>query len=293
VPNITVDLNELASGGVLIASDELVSVNGVASEKQLISSIPLGIFNNDQGWTSSGGSMNSFNVQANGGTQVAVSEAEELNFINGTEMTAVVVNQTNPTVTFNHTAHATTDINTSGANIVDVITTNSTGHITAMSTRLLTAGDISAATDSHTHTTITTTDESIDTTTFPLFVNSGSNGVNQQPKTGGNLTFNSSSGALSATIINSTSDVRLKAVLNWDSPSFELKAIKYDWKDGVSGKSHYGYSAQDAQKVLPQSVTKNYKGELSVNYAMVHTVKIAQLEAEIANLKELVKGLIK
>ena len=42
--------------------------------------------------------MSSFNVQSNTGTQVAVSNAEELNFINGTNTTATVTNQTNPTV---------------------------------------------------------------------------------------------------------------------------------------------------------------------------------------------------
>ena len=43
----------------------------------------------------------SFDVQENGGTQIAITTGENLNFINGSGTTAVVVNQTNPTVTFN------------------------------------------------------------------------------------------------------------------------------------------------------------------------------------------------
>ena len=48
--------------------------------------------------------MSSFNVQANAGTQVAVTNAEELNFITGKGTTPTVVNQTNPTVQINLTA---------------------------------------------------------------------------------------------------------------------------------------------------------------------------------------------
>ena len=49
-PSITLDCNELAAGGALVATDKLVAVNGTASQTQLISSIPLSIFNNDSNW---------------------------------------------------------------------------------------------------------------------------------------------------------------------------------------------------------------------------------------------------
>jgi hypothetical protein len=192
---LALDLGELTVGGTLIAGDYLIAENGGADHRQLISSIPLSIFNNNSSWTSNvgtvtsvaagnglnftsitgsgsvtmgtpgtltgstsngvtatshthaitttgtgsivaavspaltgtptaptaaaginttqiattsyvrgeivaagGGTMSSFNVQSNGGTQVAVSDAEELNFISGTNTTATVTNQTNPTV---------------------------------------------------------------------------------------------------------------------------------------------------------------------------------------------------
>tara|TARA_R110000765_G_scaffold8446_3_gene27237 strand:- start:2932 stop:4617 length:1686 start_codon:yes stop_codon:yes gene_type:complete len=43
---------------------------------------------------------------------------------------------------YSHPAYASTNINTSGATIVDIITTNSTGHVTALGTRTLTLADL-------------------------------------------------------------------------------------------------------------------------------------------------------
>ena len=54
---VTLDLNELGAGGTLVGTDSLVAVNGTVSNKQLISSIPLSIFNNNAGWTSNAGDI--------------------------------------------------------------------------------------------------------------------------------------------------------------------------------------------------------------------------------------------
>ena len=50
---LSLDLNELAVGGTLVATDSLVAVNGGINNKQLISSIPLSIFNNNAGFITS------------------------------------------------------------------------------------------------------------------------------------------------------------------------------------------------------------------------------------------------
>jgi len=81
-------------------------------------------------------SMSSFNVQANGGTQIAVTNAEELNFINGTNTSVTITNQTNPTVQVNVTGtvpSATTASNitinsfdTGDTNMPLLLTANST-----------------------------------------------------------------------------------------------------------------------------------------------------------------------
>ena len=55
----SLDFSELAVGGTLIATDYLIAENGGVENRQLISSIPLGIFNNDQGWTSNAGTVTS------------------------------------------------------------------------------------------------------------------------------------------------------------------------------------------------------------------------------------------
>ena len=54
---LTLDLNELGAGGTLVGTDSLVAVNGTVNSKQLISSIPLSIFNNNAGWTSNVGDI--------------------------------------------------------------------------------------------------------------------------------------------------------------------------------------------------------------------------------------------
>jgi len=50
--NIDLDLNEISAGGTLIGTDKLIAVNGTANATQVISSIPLSIFDNDANFTS-------------------------------------------------------------------------------------------------------------------------------------------------------------------------------------------------------------------------------------------------
>jgi len=54
---LNLDLGELATGGTLIATDYLIAENGGVDNRQLISSIPLSIFNNNAGWTSNTGDI--------------------------------------------------------------------------------------------------------------------------------------------------------------------------------------------------------------------------------------------
>lgn len=48
-PTLTLDVNDLAVGGTLVAGDWLIASNATVSNRQLISAIPLSIFNNDLG----------------------------------------------------------------------------------------------------------------------------------------------------------------------------------------------------------------------------------------------------
>ena len=81
-PNITLDLDEVNNSGTLIAGDKLVTVDGTATTKTVISGIPLSIFNNDSGWTSNVGDITSVGAAlglSGGGTSGSVSLALDLN----------------------------------------------------------------------------------------------------------------------------------------------------------------------------------------------------------------------
>jgi hypothetical protein len=69
------DGNSLSASGTLIGTDDLVVVDGTASRKTQISTIPLSIFNNDAGWTSNTGDITGVtagNGLTGGGTSGAV-----------------------------------------------------------------------------------------------------------------------------------------------------------------------------------------------------------------------------
>ena len=74
-PDLSFDASELVLGSVLISSDHLVAANGGVSNRQIIDSIPLGIFNNDQGWTSNAGDITRVNITAGSGLTGSVNTA--------------------------------------------------------------------------------------------------------------------------------------------------------------------------------------------------------------------------
>ena len=88
-----------------------------------------------------------------------------------------------------------------------------------------------------------------------------------------------------------TSDKRIKKELIDNPTSVNIENVKPKLyiKDG---KEELGYYAQDLQSILPSSVTEGKDGFLSLSYTQVHTAKIANLEREITELKQLVKDLI-
>ena len=74
-PTITLDLAELQLGNTLIATDHLIASNAGVNRRQLISSVPLGIFNNDQGWTTNVGDITAVNITAGTGLSGSVNTA--------------------------------------------------------------------------------------------------------------------------------------------------------------------------------------------------------------------------
>lgn len=89
-----------------------------------------------------------------------------------------------------------------------------------------------------------------------------------------------------------SSDRRLKDILSVRGGSDGINTVTFKWKDQRDSLSHVGYIAQDVEKVLPDAVKTNPDGYKTVNYDEVQTFKIAALEKEIAELKEMLKKII-
>jgi hypothetical protein len=94
------------------------------------------------------------------------------------------------------------------------------------------------------------------------------------------------SGNVLATAFFTSSDITLKNIIKTNYNPTGIEAISYKWKDsGIDTKVHIGYSAQQVQEFMPDAVSKDSNGKLSVNYVEVLVAKIAALEAEVKLLK--------
>jgi hypothetical protein len=89
-----------------------------------------------------------------------------------------------------------------------------------------------------------------------------------------------------------TSDSRLKILIkDYNQPKgIENVAARMYVKNN---RKELGYFAQEVQEILPSAVAEGNDGFLTLSYSQVHTAKIAYLEKEVAELKELIKSLIK
>jgi hypothetical protein len=96
-------------------------------------------------------------------------------------------------------------------------------------------------------------------------------------------------GNVFATAYFESSDIRLKEVLNkYEGESFG--AIEYKWNDKRDSKIHWGYSAQEVMKFLPDAVNENEDGYFTLDYNQAHTFKIAYLEKRITELESQLKN---
>ena len=153
---------------------------------------------------------------------------------------------------------------------------NAKGLITAVSTTAVTSG-----------TTITD-DTSTNASRFLTFTSATSGSISAANVSSTKLTFNPSTGALSATDFNSTSDINLKENIKTVDNALEtisaLRGVSFDWKE--TGKGSYGVIAQELQEILPNLVND---GEVkSVNYNGIIGVlieAIKELKKEVEELK--------
>jgi hypothetical protein len=138
---------------------------------------------------------------------------------------------------------------------------------------------------------INATNDTTTTTLYPVMV--GAAGSNQTPKvTTAKLTFNASTGQLSATDLNSTSDERLKEDIKQISNALEkvlkLRGVSYTLKE--SGVHRIGVIAQEVEEIIPEVIgmidddihtkTVSYGNLIGL---LIEAIK--ELSEEIENLK--------
>lgn len=128
--------------------------------------------------------------------------------------------------------------------------------------------------------------DSASATRFMVF-SSSNTGSMTQANVSTALTYNPSTGTLSSTIFNSTSDINKKDNIVQVSDAlnilYQIDGVRFTWKD--NGLPSLGVIAQQVEKVLPEIV----ESEKSVNYngliaVLIEAVK--ELKAEIEKLKK-------
>ena len=131
----------------------------------------------------------------------------------------------------------------------------------------------------------TTTLDTVNATRYLVF-DDATSGSFTLANTSTSLTYNPSTGTLSATIFNSTSDIKKKKNIVQIKSALDitesLRGVRFKWKD--NGNPSMGVIAQEVEKVLPELVDDNK----SVNYNGIIGVlieAIKELKLEINELK--------
>ena len=170
-------------------------------------------------------------------------------------------------------------------NVGTGLTLSSSGIIAGVITASSFSGDGSGLTGAgSTVFNDTTTDQEF----FPLFTATTSGTITSSGISTSKLTYNPSSGEVTAVDFNSTSDFNLKTNIHTVNNALEtinaLRGVSFDWKE--TGKKSYGVIAQELEKVLPELVkgndpkTVSYSGIIGI---LIEAVK--ELKKEVEDLK--------
>ena len=113
-----------------------------------------------------------------------------------------------------------------------------------------------------------TDDTSTNATRYLIFANGTSGAITEQVSSS-KLTFNPSTGQLTATDLNSSSDKRLKKNIKTVTSALDtvgaLRGVTFEWKEG-NAKS-IGLIAQEVKEVLPEIVSSDENGYLGIRYS--------------------------
>ena len=135
-----------------------------------------------------------------------------------------------------------------------------------------------------------TDDTTSNVTVYPIFANNTSGAITEQVSST-KLTFNPSTGLLTSTDYNSSSDMTLKQdftpIQNPLDIISQLTGFGFTWKD--SKQKSYGLSAQEVEKVIPEIVRDRADGTKGINYMnltafLIEAIK--DLKQEITELKK-------
>jgi hypothetical protein len=136
-----------------------------------------------------------------------------------------------------------------------------------------------------------------DTTTnasrYLIFANGTSGAITEQVSST-KLFFNPSTGLLTSTDYNSSSDKRLKKNIKTVESALDkviaLRGVSFNWKEG--GAKAIGLIAQEAEKVIPEIVLQDENGYLGIKYnnligVLVEAIK--EQQEQINTLKKLIE----
>jgi hypothetical protein len=190
-------------------------------------------------------------------------------------------------------------INSTG---VGIGTTNISAAVTSANTAVLAAGIVTAyryygdgSQLSGVSGGITVSDDtSTNATRYVLFDDATSGSVSTVNVSSSKLTFNPSTGTLSATVFTSLSDRTQKTditpITNAIETVKQIQGVKYKWVDDHSQPS-IGVIAQEIEKVLPEVVTTNDQGLKTVSYGNIVGLLIEAIKEQQVRIEELERKL--
>lgn len=138
---------------------------------------------------------------------------------------------------------------------------------------------------------VTITDETASSNTYYPMLSVGTSGGNAANISSTKLTFTPSTGLLTSTDYNSSSDMTLKQdftpIQNPLDIISQLTGFGFTWKE--SKEKAYGLSAQEVEKVIPEIVKDRPDGTKGINYMnltafLIEAIK--DLKREITELKK-------
>ena len=260
--SLTVGSATTVTGSGIIAG--IITATSFSGDGSGLTGLPVGSIGIQSAGTTIGTAVTTLNFIGAGntfkitGTIVDISIDSGGGGGGGVASTITVTDESTDTTCFPiFSTDATGDINPkTGSNLTF---NSSTGALTATSFVGSFTGNADTATTATNATNINIADESSDTTCFPVFATDATG--NQAPKTGSNLTFNSSNGTLSATTF-SGSGASLTSIPNGALDNSTISGISLGSNLGtltmaVSGTGLSGSDTYDGSANTTFTVTSN------------------------------------